>query len=323
MEIVAADIGGTHARFALAQLDGAQVVSLSEPLTLKTAAHPSLASAWDAFMQHCGRSLPRNAAIAVAAPLTEPVVRMTNNPWTLDRRTLAQTLGLDRCRLINDFGAVGHAVTQVDPAQLRRLCGPARALPARGVISVIGPGTGLGVGQILRSAQGDTVVECEGGHVSFAPVDAIDDAILASLRLQHARVSAERVISGPGLLTIYRVLAEKAGLTQPATLDERVLWQSALDGSDALAHAALERFCQCLGSVAGDIALAQGAVAVVVAGGLGRRLAEVLPGSGFAARFTAKGRMAPMLEQLPVHLILHPEPGLLGAAAAFAKDPLP
>jgi glucokinase len=322
VEIVAADIGGTHARFALAQLERGRVRALSEPLILRTAEYASLASAWEVFARHCGRELPRRAAIAVAAPVTREVLRLTNNAWAIDPSVLAPTLGLDRCRLINDFGAVGHAITQLDASQLRRLCGPSQALPERGVISVIGPGTGLGVGQILRGESGDEVVECEGGHIGFAPVDEIDEAVLALLRQQHARVSAERVISGSGLMSIYRVLVERSGQPVPTPLDERALWQAALGGSDALARAALERFCECLGSFAGDAALLQGAAAVVVAGGLGLRLAEVLPHSGFAARFVAKGRMTPMLERVPVRIILHPEPGLYGAAAVFAKEHL-
>jgi glucokinase len=320
VEIVAADIGGTHARFALAQIELGRVQALSDPLILKTAEYPSLASAWEVFARHCGRDLPRRAAIAVAAPVTHEILRLTNNAWAINPSVLARSLGLDRCRLINDFGAVSHAITQLDASQLRRLCGPSRPLPERGVISIIGPGTGLGVGQILRGAHGDEVVECEGGHIGFAPVDEIDEAILARLRQQHARVSAERVISGPGLMSIYRVLVERSGQEMSTLLDERALWQTALGGGDALARAALERFCECLGSFAGDAALLQGASAVVVAGGLGRRLAEVLPHSGFGARFVAKGRMAPVLERVPVQIILHPEPGLYGAAAVLAKE---
>jgi glucokinase len=322
VEIVAADIGGTHARFALARLERGRVQALSEPLILKTAEHESLASAWEVFARHCRRDLPRRAAIAVAAPVTQTVLRLTNNAWSIDPSVLARSLGLDRCRLINDFGAIGHAITQLDVSQMRSLCGPAQPLPARGVISVIGPGTGLGVGQILRSEHGDEVVECEGGHIGFAPVDEIDEDILALLRRQHERVSAERVISGPGLMSIYRVLVERSGQGMSTRLDERALWQAALSGGDALAQAAIERFCACLGSFAGDAALLQGATAVVVAGGLGLRLADVLPHSGFASRFVAKGRMAPMLERVPVKIILHPEPGLYGAAAVFAKEHL-
>lgn len=320
MEIVAADIGGTHARFALARIERGRVQALSDPLILKTAEHASLASAWAAFARHGGRELPRHAAIAVAAPVTTEVLRLTNQAWSIDPGTLAVSLGLDRCRLINDFGAIGHAITHLDATQLRRLCGPAQPLPERGIISVIGPGTGLGVGQILRHAHGDEVIECEGGHIGFAPVDEIDEAVLALLRRQHARVSAERVISGPGLVSIYRVLAERSGQGATPLPDERALWQAALDGGDALARAALERFCACLGSFAGDTALLQGASAVVLAGGLGRRLAEVLPRSDFGARFVAKGRMTSMLARVPVQLILHPEPGLYGAAAVLAKE---
>ena len=143
--------------------------------------------------------------------------------------------------------------------------------------------------------------------------------LLAWLRRDYDRVSAERIVSGPGLAHIHAFLAEQEGEAVPGR-DVKDLWQAALGGTDRLAAAALDRFCLCLGSLAGDIALAQGAHGMVLAGGVGARLAAKLPGSGFAERFRAKGRMEPMLAALPVKLITHPEPGLFGAAAAFAKE---
>ena len=159
----------------------------------------------------------------------------------------------------------------------------------------------------------------EGGHVDFAPLDSIEDAILARLRKRHRRVSVERVVAGPGISDIYEALAAMEGRAVQQ-LDDKTLWELGTSGTDSLAAAAVDRFCLSLGSVAGDIALAQGGSSVVIAGGLGLRIKDTLVRSGFAERFTAKGRFEGLMASLPVKLITHPQPGLFGAAAAFAQE---
>ena len=230
---------------------------------------------------------------------------------------IGKRLGLDRVTLINDFGAVGYAVVRVGQEHLTHLCGPDITLPNQGVVSVVGPGSGLGVAHVLRRDGCDHVIECEGGHIDFAPVDEIEDLILARLRGRYRRVSAERVVSGSGLANIYEGLAAIEGRAVQ-TGDNKALWAMALTGDDNLAVAALDRFCLALGSFAGDIALAHGANAVVIAGGL--RIAHLLPSSGFAGRFAAKGRFESRMASIPVKVITHPQPGLFGAAAAFAEE---
>jgi glucokinase len=318
MEIVAADIGGTHARFAIASVEAGRVVGLSDPVTLKTTEYASLQTAWEAFGATRGRPLPRVAGIAIAAPITGDVIRMTNNPWIVRPALVDARLGLDHHVLINDFAAVAHAVATVDERHFVHLAGPDVALPASGVISIIGPGTGLGVAALLRENGRNHVLATEGGHIDFAPLDSIEDRILAHLRRRYTRVSVERIVAGPGLAAIYEVLAAIEGRTVAAQ-DDKALWTAALDGRDSLAAAALDRFCMSLGAVAGDLALAHGAAGVVVAGGLGQRLADILPRSGFAQRFAAKGRYQALMAALPVKLITHPQPGLYGAAAAAAQ----
>lgn len=316
-EIVAVDIGGTHARFALARIEGGRVAGLDCETVLKAAEHASLQLAWEAFAEAVGRPLPRAAGIAVAGPVSGEVLQLTNNPWVIRPGLIQERLGVDRYALVNDFGAVAHAVAQVPPDAFRHVCGPEGPLPSEGVISVVGPGTGLGVAQLLRGPDGASVIETEGGHIDFAPLDVLEDGVLQRLRVRYRRVSVERIVSGPGLSNIYGALAAIEG--RPAqTLDDRALWDLALTGGDSLAVAALDRFCLSLGSVAGDIALAQGAQAVVVAGGLGLRVADHLPISGFERRFRAKGRFEPRMAAMPVKLITHPQPGLFGAAAAYA-----
>ena len=316
--LVAVDIGGTHARFALAEVADGKVVYLGPEITLKTAEYASFQTAWEAFGEAQGRALPWAAAIAVAGPVQGEIVQFTNNPWIIRPALVNEKLGVERHVLINDFAAVGHAVAQADPAHFLHLAGPDVALPGEGTISVVGPGTGLGVAHIWRDAHGYRVSATEGGHIDFAPLDAIEDAILARLRERYRRVSVERVVAGPGLAEIRATLARLEGKAVLET-DDKALWALAMSGEDSLAAAALDRFCLALGSVAGDLALAQGASATVIAGGLGYRIRDHLVRSGFAERYTAKGRFAGMMAGLPVKLIVHPQPGLLGAAAAFAQ----
>lgn len=319
MEIVAADIGGTNARFAIAEVANGKVTSLGQAVTVKTAEHASLQTAWEAFAREIGRRLPQAASLAVACPVTGEVLQLTNNPWIIRPALIKSKLGLERFVLVNDFGAVGHAVAQLGSDCFRHLQGPDVPLPEDGVIGIVGPGTGLGVAQILHHGGTYQVVETEGGHIDFAPIDVLEDKILLHLRQRYRRVSVERIVSGPGLRNIYEALGAIEGRKIRAE-DDTALWTTALEGTDSLAAAALDRFCLSLGSVAGDIALVQGASAVVIAGGLGQKLARVLSRSGFAARFIAKGRFERRMAAIPVKLVTHPQPGLFGAAAAFAKE---
>ncbi len=318
MDVVAADIGGTHARLAIARVESGRVASLGEQRTLNAADYPSLEVAWRAYGGMLGRPLPRTAAIAVASPVGGEVIKLTNSPWIIRPAVIREQLLVDDYVLVNDFGAVGHAVAQAGPDEFAHLCGPDTPLPDHGVVSICGPGTGLGVAQLFRANDGYHVLETEGGHIDFAPHDPIEDALVARLRKLFGRVSAERVCAGPAIVAIYDSLAVIENRSGPE-LTDRQIWSAALDDGDGLALAAVDRFCLALGSVAGDLALAHGAKAVVIAGGLGFRLKDRLPLSGFAERFAAKGRFRQMMAALPVKLITHPEPGLFGAAAAFAQ----
>lgn len=319
MDIVAADIGGTHARFAIASVVGGRVDRLDAPVTLHTAEFASLQTAWAAFGERVGRPLPAAAAIAVASPIGGDLIRLTNNPWVIRPALIGERLGVDRFILVNDFGAVAHAVAQLPADSFVHLCGPDDTLPAEGVTTICGPGTGLGVAQVLRRDGQYHVIECEGGHVDYAPLDTIEDAFVTRLRALFTRVSTERLCSGPGIVAIYETLAALEGKAV-ASRDDKAIWTEALAGSDPLALAALDRFCLALGAVAGDLALTHGANGVVIAGGLGLRLKDKLISSGFGERFVAKGRFRSMMTRLPVKIVTHPQPGLFGAAAAFARQ---
>lgn len=314
-----ADIGGTHARFAIATLDGRRVARVSDEVVLDTSDHASLADAWKAFAARIGRDPPRAVSIAVAGPVGGQELRLTNNRWVIRPDEIPQLLGVDRVKFVNDFGAVAHAVSALDGGCFRHLCGPDKPLPDAGVISVVGPGTGLGVAILVRGPGGARVIEAEGAHADFSPTDPLEDLILTRLRAVHGRVSIERVVSGPGLVEIYDALAADRGRAV-RRMESADLWELALSGKDAIAADAMERFCLCLGTATGNIALTQGAQAVVIGGGLGQRLADRLASSGFEARFRGKGRMQDRMAAMPVKLITYPEPGLYGAAVAFAND---
>jgi glucokinase len=318
MRLVAVDIGGTHARFAIAEVAGGKVVALGEAVTLKTAEHASFQLAWQEFERLSGGALPTAAAIAVAGPVGGDIIRFTNNPWIIRPALIPEKLGAGKFVVVNDFEAVAHSVAQADAAHFLHVCGPDRPLPDHGGISVVGPGTGLGVALLLRHAHGYHVQPTEGGHIDYGPLDRIEDQILAHLRRRHRRVSVERVVAGPAIVDIYETLA--AIEDRPvARLDDKTLWAAGMDGTDPLAAAAVDRFCLSLGSVAGDLALAHGSKALVLAGGLGYRIRDTLVASGFADRFRAKGRFDALMAAMPVKLITHPQPGLFGAAAAFAQ----
>ena len=317
--IAVADIGGTHARFALAEVADGRVVSLGEPVTLKTAEHASFQMAWQEFARVAGIDLPDALGMAFAGPVGGEILKLTNNPWVIRPFLMKDRLGVEQYKIVNDFGAVAHAVAQFDAAHFDHLCGPEGPMPATGVTSVIGPGTGLGVAQLLKTATGYHVIETEGGHIDFAPLDALEDQVLAFLRRSFRRVSVERIVAGSGLVNLYNAIASIEGRAVPHP-DDKAIWAAALEGSDPLAIAALDRFFLSLGAVAGDLALAHGSNAVVIAGGLGYRLKDRFATSGFADRYIAKGRFERRMEGITVKLLNHPQPGLYGAAAAFAQE---
>lgn len=321
MEIVTVDIGGTHARFAIATAKDDGRIALSDPETLQTKDHASFQTAWESFRERIGGTFPPHVAMAIAGQVSDDIIRFTNNPWIIRPAVLKEKLGVERYCIVNDFEAVAHTVARVGEDQFIHLTGPDKPLAPTGRLSVIGPGTGLGVAHLYRETDGTYRVSAtEGGHIDFAPLDQIDDAILARLRKRHTRVSVERVVAGPAISDIYQTLAAIEG-KPVAEEDDIVIWTRGQDGSDSLAAAAVDRFCMSLGSVAGDIALAQGGFGgVVIAGGLGYRIRETLLKSGFAERFKAKGRFRELMASIPVKLITHPQPGLFGAAAAFVRE---
>ena len=321
-EIIAADIGGTNARFARARLEGDAPV-LGTVRKYKVSDFPSLAACWSRFAADetaAGAGpLPAFASIAFATAITGEVIKLTNSSWVIHPGTLASDLGIDHAHIINDFEAIAHAVSRLPQAHLPLLFGEDRPFPQDGGVTVLGPGTGLGVALIAFDRGQPHILATEGGHTDFAPLDPLEDQLLDHLRKDYLRVSNERIVSGPGLNNLFRAMAAIAQ-ERVLIMDDAALWQAALDGSDPFARTVLERFCLCYGAVAGDLALAHGPHSVVLAGGLTQRMRDLLLSSGFHKRFTAKGRFGNLMASIPVRVAEHDEIGLFGAAAAAIRE---
>jgi glucokinase len=306
-----ADIGGTNARFALADLSGAQPV-LSAMQSLQAAHFASLQHAVEQYLSQIGAS-PVQAAFAVACPVNGDAVQLTNRAWAFSQSELQGALGLSTQVVINDFGAAALAAVALSDDDRVILHG-APEQQRRGPITVIGPGTGLGVALLVGSdAEGWQVVETEGGHVSFAPQVEEEQRIADWIAARHhGRCSNERLLCGMGLSYIDAVLGERENLRDPADIVA-----AALAGHDVIARRTLARFCSVFGSVVGDAALMHGAKTVAIAGGIIPRFIPYLRASAFRERVLAKGRFASYLESVSMHVITHPSPGLLRAAVAL------
>lgn len=315
-----ADIGGTNARFALVD-PAAPVAGVLHARTLCNADFASLQHAARHYLDSVDAQ-PRRAAIAVASPVDADEIRLTNRAWSFSRSELRDALELDELLLLNDFGAVACAVPALQASDCITLHGSAGA-PLRGPVTVIGPGTGLGVALLVGSqARGWQVVETEGGHVTWAPIGDEEQLIARWLTAHHGRASNERVLCGKGLSHIDAVLrgATNSDTGQVTQLREPAdIVGMALAGRDVAARRALARFCAVLGSVAGDAALIHGARTVMIAGGIVPRFVPFLRSSAFRERFLAKGRFAAYLESVAIHVITHSNPGLLGAAVALRQ----
>ena len=315
MKIVVGDIGGTHCRFAIAELSEGQRPRIGPMRRYRSRELPGLPEAWAKFAAEEGGNLPREAALGVAAPIEGDVLRFMNNDWRIPRHSIPDDLGLERLTLLNDFGAVAHAVSILGPDELVPLCGPKR-LPEEGVVTVMGPGTGLGVAILDQRSGGVRVIETEASHIGFSPLDPEEEDLADALVARYGRASVERVVSGPGLIDVYRFLG--GGEWDP--LKAADLWNAAIGGEDAIAERALDIFVRCLGAAAGDIALAQGAMGVVITGGLANRIDHLLRAPAFEARFTAKGRYRERMQRTAAMLATTEELGLLGAAVAFQRE---
>jgi glucokinase len=315
MEGLVGDIGGTNARFALAVWEGGRPV-VREALTL---ANKDYASAEAAIEAYLGRvkvaRRPERVVLAVAGPVTEGRARLTNLDWEFSEERLRAHAGFHAARLINDFAAQALGAVRLPPDGLVRL-GPAVEGERHAPVAIMGPGTGFGAAALLRERGRDIVLSTEGGHIAFAPTDAMELKLLERLIARFGRVSIERILSGPGLYNLYEAMAEVSG--QPAACKDQREVDAAADAGDPLARQTLERFVLILGAAAGDLALATGARGgVYITGGVAEKLVDHIVAGGFRERFEAKGRFQAYMRAIPTWLVTDGYTGLIGAAAAL------
>jgi glucokinase len=313
-----ADIGGTNARFAWQENDGATIVDLRR---YPSADGPSLLDAVRRYLADTGRGSPAEAAIAIATPVTGDQVQMTNHHWSFSISGLQTSLQLQRLRVLNDFEALALALPALQPDELHVLGGgsPAPGAPR----AVIGPGTGLGVAGLVSTAAGELALDTEGGHVSLSPANEREAAVVLTLQRRFGHASAERALSGPGLVWLYEALCEIDGVAASGVDNAAGLIERARAGTDAHCVEALQMFFALLGSVAGNLALTLGARGgVYLGGGILPRLVDLIETSTLRARFEAKGRFASYLAPIPLYLIqAQRSPALLGASRALAVNP--
>ena len=325
---VLADIGGTNARFAWLAGPDEQPAQVQ---TLRVADHAGPAEAARAYLSGLQRAAgaawrpPRRGAFAVAGAVRGDHADLINSPWSFSGAAVREALGLDALAVVNDFEALALALPGLAASQRRALPGPPlpplAAAPLGTVLAVVGPGTGLGVGAVLRTRAGWQAVPGEGGHATLAATDALEAAVIAVVRREHAHVSAERLLAGPGLPLLQAALAEVQGRPLGAEATPEAIVTAALGGADALAAETLDLFARLLGSFCGSVVLTLGARGgLFIGGGVVPRFAERFAASGFRERFQAKGRLHDYLAAVPAALVTDTLAALGGAARAADLD---
>jgi glucokinase len=303
------DIGGTNARFAIAE-DG-------KYRQLKHVENEHYSSLHDAIADYL-KALPEAerknlaGALAIAGPVLGDRISLTNKSWSFSIEELKQSLHLTRLVVVNDFAANAYAIPHLTPQQ-KFTVGPSIE-NSHGNIGLVGPGTGLGMSSLISQGGGWTLVVGEGGHATLAASTEEEFAIIQMLRKRWSHVSAERVLSGAGLVNLYEALCAIKGI-EPLMLQPADVTRRAMDKSDEICVRAFAHFCEFLGSVAGDLALTISAFGgVYIAGGILLRFKEAFAASAFRQRFESKGRFASVLAKMPTWLILEELPGLIGLA---------
>ena len=306
------DVGGTNARFGLVSAERAILNSATYPV----GDFAEIGDAIEAYL-HTIRNFPkpREGALAIAAAVTGDKISMLNHPWSFSVAALRDRLGLQRLAAINDFTAVALALPHLGIGDRTQIGGgtPAEGQP----MAVIGPGSGLGVSGLIRAGSRGAALTGEGGHGSMAVSTEREAAVLQLMRRHFVHVSAERCLSGPGLVNLYNSLAELDGVPA-ASYSAAHITDAEIGQRDPLCREATAMFCAMLGGVAGDLALTLGARGgVYIAGGIVPRLGARFAESGFRDRFESKGRLRPYLAAIPTYVITHPLPAFLGCAAAL------
>lgn len=321
-----ADIGGTNARFALCDRSLAAPLLMDSVRQLAVADHPTLVDSARHYLQLAGLSpgAVASGVFAVAGRVDGDLAQITNHPWLISRSATCAALGFEALALINDFTAQALATELLGADDLVVVGDPLprpASNPGSRTYAVLGPGTGLGVSALLQRDGRSHALETEGGHVGFAASTPEEAAILADLAGEYGRVSNERLLSGGGIGNIHRSLTRLRGLAADASLPPQVIVAGARAG-DPVCRRTIELFCEVFGAVAGDLVLTLGAWdGVFLTGGLVPRLLAELQASAFRQRFEAKGRFAAAMSRVPTLAVVHPQAGLLGAAAFAINNP--
>jgi glucokinase len=312
------DIGGTNARFALANIGSP---GFAEARTLKCDDFESADAAIKQYLESVGASSPSVICLAAAGPIIDGHVRFTNNHWEIAADELAAEFSIEGVQLLNDFEAIAYSVPLLtaDDCMPLGLPDPAPFDTEHYMVGIIGPGTGLGAVGLRKYGDVLLPIAGEAGHGGFAPETQVQMDILKALRQRFDRVSSERLVSGPGIENIYWALMRIHG-EKRAHLSAAEIFAAAIENTDPLASEAVQMFFEVFGQVAGDLALTLGAEdGVLIAGGISKRYPDLLKNSGFRSGFENKGRYRSLMERIPTQLILHDQPGLLGAAYCAVK----
>jgi glucokinase len=329
MQVLAGDIGGTHSRLALVEIENGRA-KISHRQTFDSGQFEDLPSMVGPFLDELARP-PDRASLAVAGPIVRGSVRLTNLGWTIDVGRIGSQIGIDSTCVLNDFHAVAHGVPHLDSDHLATVR-PGEPVED-GPIAVLGAGTGLGVSFLHHDGTRYRVIGSEGGHLDFAPRDEIQSELSRFLRARYrdesgGHVSYERVLSGPGLVAIYDFLVRSGRADDdpevrqaisdgdaPATIARR-----AAAGAGAAAVVTLNVFADVYGAMAGNLALlVQASGGVYLSGGIAQQNMWALRTGRFEAAFIDKGRLSKSLSAIPVYLIRRDDVGLLGAAFAAAE----
>jgi glucokinase len=313
-KILVADIGGTHARFALTDAGGRP----KEAVAWLTSLYPDPSSALKAFLDQLGAPTElAGVAICAAGPVEADVIRLTNCPWIIDRRAISTALNVSKSLLVNDFAAFASVLPRLKGADCVSI-GPQISGDDTSPRVVIGPGTGLGVAALITNNERSVVISGEGGHTGLAPSDAREISIIFQLLQEFGRASAERVLSGPGLENLYAAIVALDGVAAKARLTAVDIAGAAKRG-DVVATEVVERFSGWLGDVAGDMALAFGAKGgVYIGGGIVPLWGNLFRDDIFRRRFEAKGRMRSYMNAIPTKLITAKDASLWGLSALAA-----
>jgi glucokinase len=309
-----ADIGGTNARFAL--LDGGK---RRDEVVLACADYPDIVSAIEHYLGEVGAAngaaRPVEAALAIAGPITGDIVRMTNHVWQFSAARTREALGWRRLILLNDFTALAMAIRHLPREELEQI-GGGQSLPDM-PLALLGPGTGLGVSGLIPAGAHWIALQGEGGHQTLSVMNEREIAVLGQLHQRFSHVSAERVLSGPGLVNLYDALCGLEGIV-PKVLTPPEITRRAREGSCRICLEAISIFCALLGTLAGNLVLTLGAVGgCYIGGGIVPSLGNAFASSHFRDRFEDKGRYADYLSRVPTYVIRSELPAFVGLATAF------